>query len=94
VDKGYYEGCKSLDTEPDLEMHQHIVVVNGEKYLTLQRGKHRKFTITPENDLYYVYKFDPIGGVRDDINGRDMSRRSVGGNAVADGGGEAWYSGI
>lgn len=94
ANKGYWDSCRTIDQEVDMEIYLNIEKVNGESWLTVQRGKHRKFTITPENDLYYVYKFDPIGGVRDDINGRDMSRRSVGGNTVADGGGEAWYSGI
>ena len=91
VDKGYYEGCKSLDTEPDLEIHQHIVLVNGVKYLTLQRGKHRKVGETNLNDLYTVYKFEDYANIPDDINGPDRSRRSVGGGTAHEGGAAAWW---
>ncbi len=93
VDKGYYEGCKSLDTEPDLEIHQHIVLVNGVKYLTLQRGKHRKVGETNLNDLYTVYKFEDYANIPDDINGPDRSRRSVGGGTAHEGGAAAWWDG-
>lgn len=94
VDKGYYEGCKSLDTEPDLEIHQHIVKVNGESYLTLQRGKHRKVGETNPNDLYTVYKFENYATIPDDINGPDRSRKSVGGGTRAEGGVAAWWDGV
>ena len=93
VDKGYYEGCKGLDTEPDLEIHQHIVKVNGESYLTLQRGKHRKVGETRASDLYTVYKFEDYGNIPDDINGPDRSRRSVGGGTAHEGGAAAWWDG-
>ena len=92
ANKGYYDGCSGLDQEVDIEIYQHIVKVNGESYMTFRRGKHRKVgPITPEKDLYCVYKMEKIGGIPDDINGKDMSRRRVGGNTEAEGGGAAWY---
>lgn len=94
VDKGYYEGCRGLDTEPDLEMHQHIVQVNGEKYLTLQRGKHRKVGETNLNDLYTVYKFEDYANIPDDVNGPDRSRKTVGGGTAHEGGVAAWWDGV
>lgn len=94
ANKGYWDSCRTIDQEVDMEIYLNIEKVNGESWLTVQRGKHRKFSITPEKDLYYVYKFDPIGGIRDDLNGKDMSRRSVGGQPVSEGGGDAWYNGI
>lgn len=39
--KGYYDGCRTLDQEVDMELYIHIVKVDGRSYLTLQRGKHR-----------------------------------------------------
>lgn len=92
ANKGYYDGCSGLDQEVDIEIYQHIAKVNGESYMTWRRGKHRKVgPITPEKDLYCVYKMEKIGGIPDDINSKDMSRRRVGGNTEAEGGGAAWY---
>ncbi len=76
--KGYYDGCKGLDQEPDLEIHVHIEEVNGEFYLTLQRGKHRGLHRTPLEDQSICYKFEKIGTILDDVNGRDMSIKKPG----------------
>jgi hypothetical protein len=91
ANKGYYDSCRTIDQEVDFEIYQHIVKVGDESYLTLQRGKHRTPFITPEKDLYTILKFEQIGGILDDINSRDLSRRYVGGTAVADGGDKPWY---
>jgi hypothetical protein len=80
--KGYYDSCRTIDQEVDLEIYIHIVKVNGLYYLTCQRGKHRKVGITPTADLYCVYKFEEVGGIPDDINGRDMSRKHAGGGVI------------
>lgn len=93
ANKGYYDSCKTIDQEVDMEIYIHKIEVNGEAYLAMQRGKHRKVGITKHSDLYCVYKFDDIGGIRDDIMSRDMSRKHVGGSTMADGGGAAWYTG-
>lgn len=95
ANKGYYDGCRSIDQEIDVEIYVHIEKVNGESYLTIQRGKHRGLIIpTPDKDLYTVYRFNQIGGIIDDINGKDMSRRAVGGSPVSEGGDLAWFTGI
>lgn len=94
ANKGYYDSCRTIDQEVDMEIYIHIVKVNDVSYLTLQRGKHRKIQITNPRDLYCVYKFEEIGGIRDDLNGKDMSRKTVGGSTVSDGGEPAWFSGI
>lgn len=91
ANKGYYDSCRTIDQEVDIEIYHHIVKVNDESYLTLQRGKHRKPSITPERDLYTVLKFEPVGGILDDINDRDLSRRQVGGGAIADGAAQPWF---
>lgn len=95
ANKGYYDGCKGLDQEPDLEIHQHIVQVGeDEKYLTLRRGKHRKTGETPTRDLYCVYKFENYANIPDDVLGIDRSRKSVGGSTVSEGGAPAWWDGM
>lgn len=82
ANKGYYAGCKQIDQEVDLELYIHIEVVNGKSWLTVQRGKHRIIGQTPLVDQYCVLPFEPIGGIRDDINGPDSTRRKVGGGPI------------
>lgn len=68
-EKGYYDSCKTIDQEVDLELYIHKVSLKGtgRSFLTIQRGKHRKLDVTPEEDLYCVYEFQAAGAVRDDI---------------------------
>jgi len=97
VNKGYYDECKGVDQEVDQEI---CIFINkpgdGHSYLEMHRGKHRKSgAITPERDLYTVYKFEPVGEIPDDVEGKDQSRKSVGGGIVGDGDGDqkAWWDG-
>lgn len=94
ANKGYYDGCRTIDQEVDMEIYIHIEKVNGESYLTMQRGKHRKVGITPARDMYCVYKFEDVGNIPDDVLDVDRSRRSVGGNTLASGGDAPWYAGV
>ena len=89
--KGYYDSCRTIDQEIDLEIYIHIVVKNGKSYLTIQRGKHRGLSKeTPHAHLYTVLPFDPIGSIPDDIYGRDRSVKAPG--AGADGGDDSvWW---
>lgn len=93
ANKGYYDGCKALDNEADLEITIHIEKPgDGYSYLTMMRGKHRRPPpMTPEKDKYVVYRFEPYG-LPEDINDKSLCRRSVGGGTAADGGGAAWWS--
>lgn len=91
ANKGYYDGCKTIDQEVDMEILIHIEIIPGKgSYLTCMRGKHRTVKITPIDDLYCVLPFSPIGGVRDDIQKDDLSMRSVGGKSMSQGGQE-WF---
>ncbi|MOA46462.1 hypothetical protein D3C78_1689770 [compost metagenome] len=78
--RGFYDGCRTLHQELDMEMYLHIVEHNGAAYLTCRRGKHRISSITPSKDLYFVYKFaeNLAPGFPDDVNGQDMSMRKPG----------------
>lgn len=91
ANKGYYDSCKTIDQEVDLELYVHIEKRGLDSYLTIQRGKHRNPLITPAKDLYTVLKFHPIGTLHDDINGRDTSMRHVGGASMSEGGAPAWF---
>lgn len=93
ANKGYYDGCKTIDQEVDLEIYIHIVKVNGVSYLTIQRGKHRRpGDITPDKDQFTVYKFDGPANIQDDVCGKDCSRSVVGGDTLSDGGSAPWYA--
>ena len=92
ANKGYYDGCSTLDQEVDLEVYLGKVKVNGNWYLTVQRGKHRGLIQqTPERDLYFVLPFNDVGGICDDINGQDTSSRHAGA-AIGEGDSKPWFS--
>lgn len=92
VNKGYYDSCKTIDQEVDIEILIHIVKVGGRSYLTLQRGKHRKSgPQTPEKDLYCVIPFFDAGGCRDDVGEEDLSVRKPGGKSVNDDSEDGWF---
>lgn len=92
AEKGYYDGCKGLDQEVDLEIYVHIEIIGSESYLTVQRGKHRGLVdMTAHVDKYTVLKFNEIGSILDDIEGKDLSMRHIGGATMADGGGKPWF---
>lgn len=82
ANKGYYDGCRRLGQEPDLEFFIHIVEVNGKKYLTVQRGKHRN-TVTPVKDQYFVLPFKPVGTLPWDIDKEEeYTLATPGGGAI------------
>lgn len=91
ANKGYWDSCRVLDQEVDLELYIHIEKIDGESYLTIQRGKHRKVGITPEQDLYTVYKFHAVLDIPEDADGADLSRRRVAGDTMARGGQPAFF---
>lgn len=75
---GYYAGSKQLDQEVDLELYLHIERIDGKSYQTIQRGKHRGVDNLPEKDKYCILPFSEVGGIRDDINGKDISVSRIG----------------
>lgn len=82
--KGYYDGCRRLGQDPDLELFIHIVSVNGKSYLTVQRGKHRG-VVTPERDRYFVLPFQDVGTIPWDVDKDDeITLSSPGGGAFGD----------
>lgn len=91
ANKGYWDSCRLIDQEVDLEIYIHLVKREGRTWMTIQRGKHRKFKITPEIDLYTVYELHKVGGWRPDFHTEDQSSRRVGAKAMSEGGGPAWY---
>lgn len=90
--KGYYDSCGTIDQEVDVEIFIHIEKVNGESFLTVQRGKHRKPRPTPHRYMYTVLPFNPIGGVLDDLNKQDTSRKVPGGGTVGSADEVPWFA--
>ncbi len=86
ANKGYWADSKQIDQELDLE-----IIINlerpgdGSTFLTAHRGKHRMPFITPEKDLYTVYKFAEVGAIPDDINGESAALKKVGMGAIGEG---------
>lgn len=76
--RNYYAGSTQVAQEFDIEIFIHIEYVNGQAWLTCQRGKHRKPGNTPEKDRYCALPFHPEGGLQDDINGKDLGRSKPG----------------
>lgn len=96
AEKGYYDSCRTIDQEVDIEIYQHIVKHQGEAYLTLRRGKHRKPGVISESDKFCIYKFNSslLGNIPDDVDGPDCSRRKLGAATNAEGGELAWYDSV
>lgn len=68
AEKGYWEGCRSLDTEIDLELYIHLFKHNKETYLAVKRGKHRLPTIVDEDHKFFILKFPKGMPIPDDLN--------------------------
>lgn len=84
---GYFQGCGSLENEVDGELYGHIEKLNGEKYYTIQRGKHRIPTILPEKDHYAAWQFLPVGNLGRDVQlDGENTLRKVGGGKIGSGG--------
>ena len=87
-DGGYYDGCKSLNAEIDLEIFQDIEKQNGHSYQILMRGKHRNAPIIPDEKKYLVYQFHDIGGIPPDIGKEASALRKIGGKRLSEPQGE------
>lgn len=69
AEKGYTDGCKTIDQELDLEIYIHLFTHKRKKYLAIRRGKHRLSTVIPDEDKYVIYKFPGLNiPILEDIN--------------------------
>lgn len=82
TDQGYYENCKSLSTEFDMEFFIYKRIHNGVTWQEFQWGKHRKLGATHESDKHFAMKYYPVGmiGYPWDVDkeGVDYSYKKVG----------------
>lgn len=76
---GYYDSCRTLDNEVDMEIYQHLVKVGDRTFITWRRGKHRKATITAEKDKFCIYEMMQIATLPWDIGKEPMFSRKLGG---------------
>lgn len=90
ANRGYYDGCRRLGQEPDLEIMIHKVVVDGKSYLTVARGKHRS-VVCPLEHQYFVLPFQTVGTIPWDIDGQDSSVAKPGGGPIGSGAEEPWW---
>ena len=88
---GYYQDCKGLGREPELEIAVDIVKDNGKTYMCFGRGKHRGVGDTPEQDKFFIIPFSDKGLLWD-INGKDTSMSKFG-HARTEEGDEVSYFG-
>jgi hypothetical protein len=56
-------------------------MANG-SYLTSASSRHRGFSNTPVEDLFWIRKFEESGFIPDDIYGADMTRSKIGGGTM------------
>ena len=62
---GYYLDCRTVHNEVDMEVYQAFVLVGDKKYITWQRGKHRKPGNQPDEKMKFcVYLTNPVGFVK------------------------------
>ena len=93
ANKGYWDSCRVLDQEVDMEIYIHIELVNMVKYQTIQRGKHRgKIHETPLKDLHAIMQFHSVGGLKDDLGKQDLTVRHMGAGGSFDGDDAGWLT--
>lgn len=91
VDKGYYEGCRTLNSEFSYEYYTAKRIKDGVAWQEFQWAKHRKLGATEEGDKYFAMKYYPIGmigypyDVEDD---KDLSYKKVGNRSTQSDGNE------
>ena len=80
--KGYWDGCQRLGQEPDMDLLTHVVKTQNGSWLTSASSRHRGFSNTPVEDLFWIRKFEESGFIPDDIFGADMTRTKIGGGSI------------
>lgn len=80
VNKLYWDSCKSLDQEIDVDIQINVERYGGKDYLSCGRGKDRGSPNTPEEDKFCYLVFNSIGGIIMDFFGKDLSLRKLSGS--------------
>lgn len=94
LDQGYYENCRTLSTEFDMEFFVYKRVHQGVTWQEFQWGKHRKLGATHESDKYFAMKYYPVGmiGYPWDVDSEadDHSYKKVGNRNTQGAGASEW----
>ncbi|UQT03136.1 putative helicase [Serratia phage vB_SmaS-Totoro] len=90
LNRAYYNECKTIAQEVDMEINIQKQIVDGVAYLNLGRGKHRGVDNTPLDHQRCTYRFTDIG-IPDDIDGEDLSMKKPGAQTASEGGGAGWH---
>ena len=78
AEKGYYDGCKTIDQDIDLELFIHLFTHKRKKYLSVARGKHRIPTVIDDEDKYFILKFPGLNiPILGDIDSEDSSFKNL-----------------
>lgn len=92
--KGYYEGCRKLETEVDYEAYLAKKETPHGTFLEYVWGKHRKLGSTPLKAKHFFLKFnpEPMHGIQyDEHLDIDMSFTNLAGKAAHQGGGAQFF---
>ena len=74
AERGFYDGCKSLDADIDCELFLHCFNHKKKKYIALRRGKHRIPTVIAEEDKFCMFKFPSLNiPILEDLGNTDSS---------------------
>lgn len=79
VNKLYWDSCKSLDQEIDVDIQINVERYGGKDYLSCGRGKDRGQPSTPEDDKFCYLVFNKVGGIFMDFYGKDLSLKKLSG---------------
>lgn len=82
--KNYWDASKRIANEADLEIFLDRVKAANNWYLHVYRGKHRTVKATPSELHEFYLPFADIGYVPEDINGPDVSMKTIGGVGVSE----------
>lgn len=85
IGKAYWDGCKTLEQEVDVEIVLDQEIQNGQKYLAFAKGKDRgNSKVDPEDKMCYL-PIDKFAGLKPDLMGEATYIKSLKQNT-----GELW----
>ena len=88
ANKGYLDGCKTLDQEIDGELYINIKKHQKRYYLEVKRGKHRAQPVLEDEYKYFALPFPKKGPLLDDLEYANSAVRKIGGEPIGSGGDE------
>jgi len=85
-DKDYYDGCKTLSQDIDLELYIHLFTHKRQNYLAVRRGKHRIPTVIDNDDKFFLLKFPGLNiPILEDLDKEDSSLKKLPSSSSSEG---------